>query len=127
MRSDPFRRRTFILGSASLLAAAGCDSTWSPVPHGEPEPLTHVPGNHTYAFRLSTRGRRAPRAVKQHAANKRFATWQAAEAAIPYSAAPVRVVRITVSKRQYERWFTERDTVDLRPLPRTPGAHTLKG
>ena len=75
-----------------------------------------------YAYRLSTRGRRASRAMKRHAANKRFATAEAAEASIPYPSAPVRVVRITVSRRQFEAWFSEGREVDLRNPPRPPGA-----
>jgi len=121
------QRRTLLLGSAaSLLAVIGCDVTPTPQTEAERAPLQHAPGDGTFAYRLSTRGRRASNALKRHAANKRFATREAAEASIPYPTAPVRVVRITVSRRQFERWFHDRSEVDLRHPPKPPSPDTLK-
>ena len=121
---ETLRRRTFLIGAGTSVALlAGCD-TGSPLePTQASAPLHHAEGDGVYAFRLSTRGRRASRALKSHAANMRFASEKAAEAALPYPNAPARVVRIAVSRRQHAHWFSESDTVDLRhpPLPPAPG------
>ncbi|MHC4938892.1 MAG: hypothetical protein ACYTHK_07990 [Planctomycetota bacterium] len=67
------------------------------------------------AYRLSTRGRRASRAAKAHAANKRFVTRAAAESARAHPGDNSPVVSIDVSPEQWLAWFGDgSQAVDLR-------------
>ncbi|MFO0980291.1 MAG: hypothetical protein U1E76_00870 [Planctomycetota bacterium] len=65
-------------------------------------------------FRLSGRGRRISRAAKSHNASLRFATQDAAEANRAHAADRSRVVRLTISREQFDRLFASGPVVDLR-------------
>ncbi len=125
---DALGRRTFLTTASAGLVflAVGCDtSDEQGRDPGEPasklrERPEAADGQGVYIYRLSVRGRRAPQSLKRHAANKRFATREAAQQGLPYPSAPARVVKVVVHQRKYDHWFADGDTVDLRHLPHRP-------
>ena len=72
----------------------------------------------TVMYRLSTKGQRASRAAKSNAANKRFATPEAALAGRAHDGDNARVVRLDTSPDTWERYFQggARLAVDLRRI-----------
>jgi hypothetical protein len=70
----------------------------------------------TEIFRLSGRGRRISKAAKKHNANKRFATREDAEANRAHPGDNSSVVRLTVSKAEYNRLFAKGPVADLRKI-----------
>ena len=100
---------------------AGCDGGVEGGPPGVRDALEQADGEGVFVYRLSTRGRRAPKAVKAHAANRRYLSEAAAIADIPYPSAPVRVVRVTVHRDLASQWFEDDDVVDLRHPPKKHG------
>jgi hypothetical protein len=77
-----------------------------------------APAQSAVAYRLSTRGRRASRASKANAANKRFISRAAAEAGRAHPGDRARVVRLDLSRAQWDAWFGGgASVIDLRHRP----------
>jgi hypothetical protein len=126
-KSQRVGRRTFLAGaSVGFTLLAGCDSGFDgDGSQGVRADLEQAAGKGVYVYRLSTRGRRAPKSLKAHAANRRYVSEAAAVADIPYHDAPVRVVRVVVHRDQAQQWFDGDDTVDLRHPPNKLGSRLL--
>lgn len=115
-RMNRLTRRGFLaafaaLGAGSLMGCGGgAGFAASDDRAGPPEP--------TVMYRLSTRGRRASKAAKANAANKRFATIEAAEAGRAHPGDKAKVVALDVAPDTWERLFQggARTTVDLRSI-----------
>ena len=91
---------------AALLPLTGCGGTASST--AEAQGL--------FVYRLSTRGKRASQASKQHNANMLFATWEAADTNRAHPGDRSRIVRVNISPSRFERLFQvpAREVVDLR-------------
>ena len=72
----------------------------------------------TVMYRLSTKGQRASNAAKANAANKRFATMEAAEAGRAHPGDRAKIVQLDVSPETWDKLFQDgaRLAVDLRSL-----------
>lgn len=76
----------------------------------------------TVMYRLSVRGRRGSRAAKQHAANKRFATEDAALSNLAHAGDVARAVPLSCSEDAWDRLFgSGLNTADLRSLADASG------
>jgi len=118
MTAHQSTRREFLALSSGLIA--GLTVGLAPLAKAHAAPYAYS----TVIYRLSVRGRRAPKAVKKHAANKRFRTEEAARHQQRQAGHTCRVVPLTVSQKEFDRLFARQeygyqtmlDVVDLRQI-----------
>lgn len=108
MPKTSLSRRTFLLLGSTIAVGAltAC--------HGGGGGGDGSSGSTAQVFRLSGRGRRVSRAAKAHNANKRFKTQQDADLNRAHAGDRSRIVRITVSKAEFNRLFANGPVADLR-------------
>lgn len=66
------------------------------------------------AYRLSTRGRAVCNACKAHAANRFYATWDAAEGDRAHTGCNCRIVTQSLRNGRWVQYFASGDVYDLR-------------
>jgi hypothetical protein len=112
MNQIPITRRVFlaVAGAAGVAGLTGCGSG-SPAP----APAGPIEGSGFVAYRFSTRGKRASKAAKAHAANKLFSSAAAAESGRAHPGDNSDIVTIDVSEATWKAYFGGGATsVDLR-------------
>ncbi|MDF1700786.1 MAG: hypothetical protein P1V36_06475, partial [Planctomycetota bacterium] len=114
MKQILISRRAFLAATTAtgMIALTGCGLGESDLPlpgAGEDAARGLV------AYRLSTKGKRASRAAKRHAANKLFATSAAADANRAHPGDKSAIVQVDVSQAAWDRYFGQGNEVfDLR-------------
>jgi len=109
MRAARLTRRVFlgVFAALGLAPLAGCGGSGSP----------GGSGLRTQAFRLSTRGRRASKAAKHHAANMVFVSAQAANLGRAHPGDRSRIVTLSIAPATWQAWFgSGASEVDLRHI-----------
>ena len=107
----PTRRQFLVYGSLLVAGVAGAARVMA-------QPMQRRKVYRVY--RYSCRGRRCSQWAKTYAANKRFATEDAAKRNPPHPGRHARIVSVVVSEAQFVAWFgrgkRQRQVVDLRTV-----------
>jgi hypothetical protein len=103
-------RRAFLAGTSALavMALTGCGGGGG----GSGGP----PGTGVTIFALSGRGRRISNAAKSHNASMRFRLRELAELGRAHPGDTSKVIRLIVSRAQFDLLFANGDVADLRHL-----------